>query len=237
MSSVAAFLVQCPLDRCFTLLDHEARDLPGHWCANGRLAERALIVPQRGRGLVDLVARCLRRGTCDVECRSQLLELLVGDQQRVALLDGRRSVVVVLRLVRISRRLEGLGIGGGESGPGPLHGGLIGRRIDLQQQLTLVDVLTLLHRQRDDAAGNVRTHVDLGMRLYLAARRDRRHEISSTDRLNPDGDTLGAARRGDRHSGDQDDDRDGGENGPFGAWRHTRSLYRAGIVGASSRGR
>ena len=49
-------LVQRALDRGFALARPTRRViLPGHGGANGRLAERALVVAQRGRGLVDLV--------------------------------------------------------------------------------------------------------------------------------------------------------------------------------------
>ena len=62
VSSVAASLFSVPWIAVSPCSNDEARDLAGHRCADGRLAERALVVSQRGRGLIDLVMRRLGGG-------------------------------------------------------------------------------------------------------------------------------------------------------------------------------
>jgi len=46
------------------------------------------------------------------------------------------------------------------------------RRIDLEEELALRHHLAFLHRQPDNASTDVGADVDLGVRLYLSARRD-----------------------------------------------------------------
>ena len=63
----------------------------------------------------------------------------------------------------------------------PAHHRLVLRRVDLEQELALLHQVALLHRDLDDAAGDVGADVHLGLGLDLAAGGDGGDQVASAD--------------------------------------------------------
>jgi hypothetical protein len=70
------------------------------------------------------------------------------------------------------------------------------RRIDLHQELALLHPVPFAHRDLDDAARDVRAHIDPGVGLDLPARRDNGDQVAIRYRFEADiGRAIAAARR------------------------------------------
>ena len=63
------------------------------------LLELALRVAIRGGRLIDRVVRRLELRLRHFDLRAQLLDLLVGDERRIRLLERQQAIVVALRLI------------------------------------------------------------------------------------------------------------------------------------------
>jgi hypothetical protein len=87
-------------------------------------------------------------------------------------------------------------------------------RIDLQQELSLLDALAFLNRQIGHAAAGVGADVDEPLRLDLARRRDDRLQISLLDCLSVDRDAFGPLEPdvGVRDPSERDSDADADQN-------------------------
>ena len=78
----------------------------------------------------------------------------------------------------------------------PLHGGNVLLGIDLQQEGAFLHQLAFLDGETDDATADVRGHIDLAPWLYLAAGRDRRHQVALLHGLDAHFNRLLASLRG-----------------------------------------
>jgi hypothetical protein len=72
-----------------------------------------------------------------------------------------------------------------EGSLGPVHSRLEAGRVDHQNELALLDIISLLNRELDDSAGHVRADVDGRLGFDVAGSGDTRDQVLSSDVLHP----------------------------------------------------
>ncbi len=182
--------------RHFALFLGEPGDAAGHRRHDVRLGELVARRRHRGARLLRLVLRRIEVRFRDVERGLRLLQLLLGHELRVLRVQLLGAGEGALRLIAVRLRLHGVRLRRGEAGLRLLQVRFVNRRVDLQQEVALVDEIPLLHRDPRDTAGDVRADVDLLLGLDLAARRDCGHQVAAADLLESHVDAAVAIRAG-----------------------------------------
>ncbi len=160
---------QCAAGLCIvTLAGQQVGHVTAHWRFNAGALQVQFGLGQRGncqlhigfgQPEVGLIAQQIRLGNRHVG--TGLLPFFTGNREALF----QRAPPALLALTLFEQRLTGddcrlrlpqRGLGHFHRTPGVLDRQLIARRIDLQQQLALVDMLVVLHCQFDDSPRNIR---------------------------------------------------------------------------------
>jgi len=226
--SVAASLFNVPWDRRLAFFHDQSRHLSAHRRDDARLCQPAARVPQRRGRLCDRMRRGLGARFANLDLRSQLLHLLVGDQRRVGTLEVGHALIVALRLAEARPRLPQVGLAARHRGGRALGLGYVVGRVDLEQELALGHAVALAHRKPDDPARDVGAEVYLGPRLDLSARGYRGDQIAPLHRLDAHFRRLVTAGDGGNPGYRDDHDGGAGEQGPFLLLGHVSLRQRRG---------
>ena len=189
-------------DRRFALLDVAPRDDAINGRFDSDFAEVVARALEPGAFLGDAAALRHHLFFALLKGRFSRLQVVLGFLERFARreLTAPEILLALERLTRLLhldvRRLDGLlhliqrALRGLERGCAAVDPGPQRLRIDLEEELALLDPVPLVHRQVHHAARSVGADVDEALRLNLAGRRHNGLEIPASDDLGRDHDRL-----------------------------------------------
>jgi hypothetical protein len=196
-------------DRALPFLDVEARHDSAHRRGDRDLLEVVPSALEVGLDLGHLVERGLMAGGSHLIGRLRSLDLLAGEIPLCR--EGPRPIEIALRLLELDVHLPLIRLRSLEGCPKLIHRRFQGNRIELEKELSLPHVVSLLDGHARYPPDRVRAHIDLTLRLYVAGGRDRHDDVPPRDRFLLHGDSLPPAgthvendeQRHDRRDGDE----------------------------------
>ena len=146
-----------------------------------RIVEIGLRVFQPGLGLLDPRLGQGDLGHARLRVVSELIHLGVGDVVLVLRLQCLGPLLVVFGLLQQGLTTLDFGFASGQHGVVPIESRLVDSRVDLGQQLALLDLLVEIRLQLHNRPGNKRADLDPQHRLHGTRRVDDRDDITPGD--------------------------------------------------------